>query len=229
MRAIVGMECRGNTRDALRAVGVAAWSCDLLPDVSGSPYHITGDIMAHLMEVPDGYYDLGIFHPDCTIYTGAAAWAFKDPDFVKYPEVGYHQKVKPGTLTGQARRDEQEKQFAWLLDFIDLATRKCKRWAIENPVGMLSTLWRKPDQTIQPYEFGEDASKRTCLWLHNLPELRGTKRFVGRFVNGVERWSNQTDSGQNKESPSGDRWIKRAETYPGISAAMAQQWALEGS
>lgn len=64
MRAIVGMECMGNTRDALRFVGIDAYSCDLLPDVGDSMFHITGDIMAHLMGVPDGYYDLGIFHPD---------------------------------------------------------------------------------------------------------------------------------------------------------------------
>ena len=102
------MECRGNTRDALRAVGIDAVSCDLLDDVSGSPHHIKGDVFAHLESVPDGYYDLGICHPDCTWFTICAAWAYNDPDFVKYPGVGYHQKTKTGTLTGEARRAKRD-------------------------------------------------------------------------------------------------------------------------
>lgn len=97
-------------------------------------------------------------------------------------------------------------------------------WYLENPVSIISSKIRKPDQTIQPYEFGDDASKRTCLWLNSLPRLASTSRFVGRKVNGVERWSNQTDSGQNKLLPSEDRWKLRSQTYPGIASAMADQW-----
>lgn len=98
------------------------------------------------------------------------------------------------------------------------------RWAIENPVGCISTRIRKPDQIIQPHEFGDDASKRTCLWLNLLPELKPTRRVAPRVVNGLKRWANQTDGGQNKLPPSDDRWKLRSKTYPGIAAACASQW-----
>ncbi len=97
--------------------------------------------------------------------------------------------------------------------------------AVENPVGCLSTRVRKPDQIIQPYNFGEDASKRTCFWLTNLKLLKPTLYVPGRVVNGKERWANQTDSGQNKLSPSVDRWKKRSITYQGVADAMADQWS----
>jgi hypothetical protein len=105
-------------------------------------------------------------------------------------------------------------------------------WYLENPVSIISTRVRKPDQTVQPYDFGEDASKRTCLWLSRLPKLRGTRRVPGRRVEWprgsgrvVERWANQTDSGQNKLGPSEDRWKVRSRTYTGIATAMAETWA----
>jgi len=102
------------------------------------------------------------------------------------------------------------------------------RIAIENPVGAISTRIRKPDQIIQPYQFGDDASKRTCLWLKGLLKLVPTTIIPGRVVtvNGkqVERWANQTDSGQNKLGPSEERWKLRSKTYQGIANAMAQQW-----
>jgi hypothetical protein len=104
--------------------------------------------------------------------------------------------------------------------------------AIENPVGCISTRIRKADQYIQPYDFGHNASKRTGLWLKGLPPLRPTKRVAGRMVEWplgsgkkVERWDNQTDSGQNKLGPSEDRWKARSKTYAGIAEAMALQWA----
>jgi hypothetical protein len=97
-------------------------------------------------------------------------------------------------------------------------------WYLENPVSIISTRFRKPNQTIQPYQFGEDASKRTCLWLNDLPLLPPTKRVAGRIVNGVERWENQTDSGQNRLAPSVNRWKERSKTYQGIADAMADQW-----
>lgn len=104
------------------------------------------------------------------------------------------------------------------------------RIALENPVGCISTQIRKPTQTIQPHDFGVDASKRTCLWLTNLPPLVPTGRLAGRMVlhNGklVERWANQTDSGQNRLGPSADRWALRSLTYPEIAHAMASQWGL---
>ena len=96
-------------------------------------------------------------------------------------------------------------------------------------MGAISSRIRKPDQIIQPWQFGDDASKKTCLWLENLPPLVHTKIIPGRLVTlpsgkVVERWANQTDSGQNRLGPSEDRWKERSETYTGVSEAMAAQW-----
>ena len=115
------------------------------------------------------------------------------------------------------------------IEFVrELEQAPIERKAIENPVGVLSTVWREPDQYIQPHEFNDDASKITCLWLDNLEPLKATGFFPPRLVwNGkrhVFRWGNQTDSGQNKVPPSDDRWMIRSTFYPGWSAAMADQW-----
>ena len=98
------------------------------------------------------------------------------------------------------------------------------RIAIENPIGCIGTRIRKADQIVHPYQYGHDASKATCLWLKNLPPLRPTSFVEPRMVNGRPRWSNQTDSGQNRLPPSADRWKIRSETYTGIAEAMASQW-----
>lgn len=111
------------------------------------------------------------------------------------------------------------------LDFVrELLDAPIPRIALENPVGCISTRIRPPDQFIQPYEYGHDASKRTGLWLKNLPLLQPTRYVEPRIVNGRPRWGNQTDSGQNKLGPSEDRWKERARTYSGWAAAMADQW-----
>lgn len=126
-------------------------------------------------------------------------------------------------------------------DVIRISRLPIKRKAIENPKGALSRLWRKPDQIIQPYRFGADASKATCLWLENLPPLkvdpvwRKLGRLVAEFYYGddytqdakpkvAERWANQTDSGQSNATPEDDRWQKRSETFPQISRQFAKQW-----
>jgi site-specific DNA-cytosine methylase len=96
--------------------------------------------------------------------------------------------------------------------------------AIENPVSIISSQIRKPNQIIQPWMFGHDASKKTCLWLKGLPPLTPTQTIAPRMVNGKPRYANQTDSGQNRLAPSADRWKIRSETYSGIADAMAQQW-----
>lgn len=110
-----------------------------------------------------------------------------------------------------------------------------RRKAVENPRGFISTAIRKPDQTIQPYQFGDDASKATCLWLENLPKLQilPELRVSGRLVEWprgsgklVERWSNQTDSGQNRLTPSEDRWQARSATFPGIADAFVRDWGF---
>jgi hypothetical protein len=98
------------------------------------------------------------------------------------------------------------------------------RIAVENPVSVISSRIRKPDQIVQPWMFGHDASKKTCLWLKGLERLTPTNIVEPRIVNGRKRWGNQTNSGQNKLPPSADRWKIRSETYSGIAAAMATQW-----
>ena len=96
--------------------------------------------------------------------------------------------------------------------------------ALENPVGVISTAIQPASQYIQPFEYGHDASKKTGLWLKNLPLLVPTNYIEPRIVDGKMRWANQTDSGQNKLTPSEDRWKDRARTYQGWADAMAQQW-----
>jgi hypothetical protein len=108
--------------------------------------------------------------------------------------------------------------------FMNIANADCEKIAIENPIGCVSTRWRKPDQIIQPHQFGHDASKRTCLWLKNLPLLTPTQHIPPRMIDGKPRWGNQTDSGQNKLGPSKDRAKLRSKTYLGIAKAMANQW-----
>ncbi len=211
---LIACESSGNVRRAFAARGWDAWSCDLLPADDGSPNHIQGDALAAARSRP---WDVMVGHPPCTYLTGSAAWAFTDGP--------YHQQVKPGTLVGQARREARTKAIVFAQALWDMPIR---RIALENPVGHLSSVFGKPTQIIQPNWFGHDASKKTCLWLKNLPPLKPTKLVPGRKVehNGqiVERWANQTDSGQNRLSPSEDRWQKRSETYPGIAEAMAKLW-----
>lgn len=162
--------------------------------------------------------------------TVSGAWAFADPDFERYPGTGYHQKIAPGTLTGAARREARDREVENFrkLDALPFPT------AIENQSpSFISTAYRPPDQHIHPNHFGDDASKRTGLWLRRLPKLRPTAFAAGRvidadpldlFGDGLRRWSNQTDAGQNRLSPGADRWLYRSATFPGIAAAMGDQW-----
>jgi hypothetical protein len=121
------------------------------------------------------------------------------------------------------RRPERAKQTEEAIAFVKmLMEAPIPRIAIENPSGCLSTRVRKPDQTIQPWQFGHAESKATCLWLKNLPKLTPSQ-VVAKPESG--HWDNQTPSGQNKLGPSPDRWKERSRTYPGIAAAMAQQWS----
>ncbi len=208
MKILIGYESSGVVREAFRALGHDAWSCDLLPAEDGSEYHFQCDIW----EVVNKGWNMGLFHPSCTYMTNSAAWAFGDGP--------YHQKVKPETLVGQARRDARELALAEVRRLMDLPFPH----AIENPVGAISNAIRKPDQIIQPWQFGEDASKATCLWLTGLLKLTPTNQIEPRMVNGRPRWGNQTDSGQNKLSPEPKRWQERSRTYPGIARAIAAQW-----
>lgn len=170
-------------------------SCDLLPTEAPGP-HYQGDVR----EVVSAGWDLMVAHPPCTYLSVS----------------GMH-------WTRRGLRDPQLTEDA--LDFVRLLMNApIPRIAIENPVSVISSRIRKPDQIVQPWMFGHDASKKTCLWLKNLPPLRPTSIVEPRIVGGRKRWANQTDSGQNRLSPSADRWKIRSETYAGIAQAMAEQW-----
>ena len=226
MRVLCGCENSGVVRRAFRALSHEAWSCDLLPAADNSPFHRQCDVLTLL----DEGWDMMIAHPDCQYLTNSAEWAYSDPDFVRYPDVGYHQKVKPETLVGAARRVAREHA----LDFVRrLLNAPIQRIALENPIGCISSRIRKPDQIIQPWMFNDNASKSTCLFLKNLPLLIPTTRYPGRWVEWprgsgkmVERWGNQTDGGQNKLPPTDDRWMLRSRTYEGLAATMANQWGV---
>lgn len=195
MRVLVACEYSGAVRDAFRARGYDAMSCDLLPtDVDGP--HYQGDVF----DVIGNGWDLMIAHPPCTYLCSS----------------GLHWN---GRVEGRAAKTEDALAFVRALFDAPIP-----RIAIENPVGCIGTRIRKADQTIQPHQFGDDASKATCLWLKGLPLLTPTDRVPGRMVNGKARWANQTDSGQNRLAPSADRWKLRSATFPGIAAAMADQW-----
>lgn len=196
MKVLIACERSGIVRDAFARSGHDAVSCDLFPSERPGN-HIVGSVLDH--NIAHGGWDLMIAHPDCTFLTVSAnAWA------------GAEWRI--------------EARLAAMHFVRSLWAFPVERIAIENPIGVLSTFWRRPDQTIQPNEFGHDASKATCLWLKGLPPLQPTKRIEPRIVNGKPRWGNQTDSGQNRLPPSDDRWIERARTYEGIAEAMADQW-----
>ena len=177
---LVACEYSGIVREAFRAKGHDAWSCDLLPTEVEGP-HITGDVLAHL----DEGWDLMVAHPPCThLAVSGARW---------FP----------------TKRAEQAEALEFVRALLDAPI---PRIALENPVSIISSRIRRPDQTIQPWQFGHGEVKRTCLWLKGLPLLRPTNIVDGR----EERvW---------RMGPSPDRWRERSRTLPGIAAAMAEQW-----
>mgnify|MGYP007083349211 CR=1 FL=1 len=227
MKILVGCEESQEVCKAFRAKGHEAYSCDLLPCSGGHPeWHLQMDVFKAIEggvlplgndikvdEVIIYDWDMAIFFPTCTYLTCSAEWAYKEPP--------YHQKVRPGTLVGKERVQARADAFEF---FMALYNCKIPKIAIENPVGIMSSYFRKPDQVIQPYNFGDNASKATCIWLKNLPTLKNTEYCEPRIINGQKRWSNQTDSGQNKLSPSDNRAKIRSKTFPGIAASMADQW-----
>ena len=211
MRVLVACEYSGIVRDAFIAKGHDAMSCDLLPTESHGP-HYHGDVF----NIIDDGWDMMIAHPPCTYLTVSAEWAYKD---------NQTKNMRPETLTGSDRMEAREDAIIF---FMSLYNADIKRIAVENPVGVMSTRFRKPDQWIQPYEYGHDASKKTGLWLKGLEPLFPTKFIEARYVQGkrgmLPRWENQTDGGQNRIPPSADRWKLRSTTYQGIADAMAAQW-----
>ena len=196
MKVLIACESSGTVRDAFIRAGHDAMSCDMLPTEQPGP-HYHGDVR----DVLGDCWDLLIGHPPCTYLSVS----------------GMHWTTR-GLRDPQLTEDALA--FARLLMDAPIA-----RIAIENPVSIISSRIRKPDQIIQPYHFGHDASKKTCLWLKGLPPLRPTAFVEPRIVDGKPRWDNQTDSGQNKLAPSADRWRIRSKTYQGIADAMAAQWS----
>lgn len=183
MRALVACEFSGVVRGAFRALGHDAWSCDLLPSEDDSPHHIRGDVLTCL----DLRWDLMIAHPPCTdlAVSGARHFAAKIAD----------------GRQGQA------------LDFVRrLMGADIPLIAVENPVSVISSKIRKPDQIIQPWQFGHGETKATCLWLKGLPRLVPTDIVEGR------------EARVHRMPPGPDRWKERSRTLHGIAAAMAAQW-----
>lgn len=226
---LIGYSACPLTRTAFEAHGHNVFTCDLLPARGDSSKHIQGDIWEALNKKnADGspFWQMAVLHPMCTYLTTSGAWAFSDPDFEKYPGKGYHQKPKADTLTGEARRNARGEALANFGKLLELPFPV----AIENPArSYISAQYGKASCIVQPYQFGDDASKATGFWLtKGLPPLEPTERVDGRIVEWqgkwVERWANQTDTGQNKLAPGENRWLERSATYPGIAAAMGDQW-----
>lgn len=234
----IGMETSGALRRRLQASGFETYSCDKLPSEDGGEEmvysdddiplgrHLVGDVFEMLDHLcaTDLWPSAAVFHPDCTYLTNSAAWA--------YGPGPYHQKVKPGTLVGEARRAAREEavQLVLKLRALKIATK-----VIENPVGHLTRRIGKPTQIVQPFEFGDDASKATCLWAYeNMELVKPARGMTDKLLplnpelyvaptlrsNGSYRWANQTDTGQNRLSPGEDRWKNRARTYGGIADAL---------
>ena len=202
MKILIASEYSGRVRDAFIARGHDAMSCDLLPTDAPGP-HYQGDVF----DIINDGWDLMVAHPPCTYLSVS----------------GMH-------WTTRGLRDPQLTEDA--LAFVQrLMDAPVERIAVENPISVISSRIRKPDQIISPYQFGHDASKKTCLWLKNLPLLTATQIVEPRIVitpsgKPAKRWGNQCDNyGQDKLPPSADRWKLRSATYQGIADAMAAQWS----
>ncbi len=195
MRVLVACEESGVVRDAFASLGHDAWSCDL---VERPGNHIADDVLLHL----DEDWSLMIAHPPC-------------------------QYLSVSGLHWNKRRPEREKLtheamlFVFNLAGLGFVENPIPKICIENPVSCISTKWRKPDQIIQPWQFGHPESKATCLWLQGLLPLKHTNVLP---LPDSGRWRNQTPTGQNKLGPSPERAAMRARTYQGIAYAMAEQW-----
>lgn len=182
MRVLVACEYSGRVRDAFIARGHDAMSCDLLEADVPGP-HYQGDVR----DVLDYPWDVMVAHPPCTHLSVSGARHF-------------------------AAKREDGRQQAAVSFFMMLAKADIPMIAIENPVCIMSSLWRKPDQTIQPWQFGHGETKATCLWLKGLPLLTPTNVVEGR------------EARVHRMAPGPDRWKERSRTFEGIADAMAEQW-----
>jgi hypothetical protein len=244
MNILVACESSARVRDAFIARGHNAWSCDLKPTLGRAGNHLQGDVRWAI----DGA--LHKFPQAIDIRTGRQPLFRKWDMLIAFPECRF--MAASGLWRRQLDDGREELTEEALAFVVYLMECDIPRIAIENPVGVIATrILEAPDlftgsriaegrrrqgtlpasQVINPYEFGDDASKTTCLWLKNLPLLKPTKRIAGRMVEWppgsgrqVERWSNQTDSGNNKLGPGKRRAALRGYTYPGIANAMGDQW-----
>ena len=200
MNILVAYESSGTVREAFRKAGHNAWSCDLQPADDGSNYHLQGDVEEWISDPVIKRWDMIIMHPPCTALavSGNAHYG-----------------------TGKPKHDKRIEAIEYTLRMFELAKANADKVCMENPVGVLPI---KASQYIQPYQFGHAESKKTGLWLHNLPCLRPTRLM---YKPACGHWDNQTPSGQNKLGPSPDRWKIRSKTYAGIAQAIANQWGDE--
>lgn len=202
-KILIGCECSGTVRDAFARLGHDAFSCDLKPCEKNGNNHIQCDVIEAIFSLYS--WDFIGLHPDCTALAVSGN--------------AHYSKGKPGW---KARIDAVE----WTVMLWNMACSVSSKVYLENPVGVLGSLGGLGKcQIIQPYNFGHDASKSTCLWLKGLPNLKSTQYVEPRVVGGKNRWSNQTDSGQNVLTPSEQRKTERSRTYEGIAKAMAEQWS----
>ena len=198
MKILIACEFSGIVRDCFIAMGHDAVSCDTLPTEALGPHH-QGDVL----EILDQGWDMMIAHPPCTYLSSSG-------------------------LHWNKRQPERALKTEDALLFVEaLWNAPIDRVCIENPVGCINTrlpFMPKP-QYIQPYDFGEDASKKTGLWTRGLPPLVGEEKIEPRIVKGLPRWDNQSDAGQSRLG--GGDGHKRSVTYFGIAYAMASQWSAE--
>jgi len=206
MKILVGCEESQAVTIELRKLGHEAYSCDLLPCSGGHPeWHLQEDILTHLF-YKENEYDMMIAFPPCTDLAVSGARHFE-------------RKKADGS---------QRKSIDF---FYSLANCNIPKIAIENPIGIMSTIWRSPDQIIQPWQFGDKAQKSTCLWLKNLPKLEPTD-----IVEKGEFFEFTSKKGEKKRMPMWyyqalkdaktpeQRRTLRSKTFPGIAIAMAKQW-----
>lgn len=218
MKILVACEFSGIVRDAFIRRGHEAVSCDLLPtDIPGP--HYQGDVF----DILDDGWDMMIAHPPCTFLCASGSAWFYHPDDKHLPaeERRPHPKFPD-------RRFDQECAYEF---FMKLARTDIPQIAIENPIGAVSRLWRKPDQIIQPWQFGHKTSKATCLWLKNLPPLKPTNIvsqgdfYYDRSGKRRDRWFDKGGTKNIKDKQ--ERTKYRSKTFEGIAEAMAEQWGAE--
>lgn len=207
MKVLVACEFSGRVRDAFTLLGHDATSCDYLPTERPGKHY-----QGNVMDIIGGGWDLMIAHPPCTYLTVSQAWCFYHPEDKHLPV----EKRRPHPKWPDRKRLKEES-----LSFVrSLLESEIPRICLENPVGFINTEFRKPSHIIQPWQFGHEESKATCLWLKNLPLLVPTQVME-------KRNQNMTPSGQNKLGPSAERWKIRSRTYEGIAKAMSEQWGVD--